>query len=181
MRWTRPLAALPAALEKFLDRALCVAGAVACAQLPEFMQQYLQRLGGHLDEVRQQIAIWRRVAQESGLTLEQLITRYLANADPVVARGGGVVRDLLARADELAAAEAALRHASLWARPFVFLRHLDWGIARGTWQVFRPAVPTTLEGLAYAAVGVALALAVWHGAVKWPLARWRAAREQSNF
>ncbi len=173
----RTLAALAATLEKFLDRALCVAGAVACAQLPEFMQQYLQRLGGHLDEVRQQIATWRRVAQESGLTLEQLITRYLANADPVVTRGGGVVRDLIARAEELAAAESALRNASLWARPFIFLRHFDWGIAHGTWNVFRPAVPTTLEGVAYAVVGVGLALAFYHGAVKWPLERWRAAKE----
>ena len=31
--------------EKLLDRALCVAGAVIFSQAPEFMQQYLQRLG----------------------------------------------------------------------------------------------------------------------------------------
>ena len=29
-----------------LDRALCVAGTVLFSQIPEFMQQYLQRLGG---------------------------------------------------------------------------------------------------------------------------------------
>ncbi len=177
MAWKRTLATLAAALEKILDRALCVAGAVACAQLPEFMQQYLQRLGGHLDEARRQLENFARVARESGLSLADYIARLSANADAPVAKTGAVIRDLATRVDELAAAEAALRGASVWTRPFVFLRHLDTEIARGTWTVFRPAVPTTFEGLVYAAVGVVLALAVWHGAVKWPLARWRAARE----
>jgi hypothetical protein len=177
MNWTRPLAALAATLEKFLDRTLGAAGAVACAQLPEFMQQYLQRLGGHLDEARRQLAAFARVAREAGLSLPDYIARLSGNPDAVVAKTGGVIRDLAARVDELAAAEKALREASAWARPWVFLRQLDTEIASGTWGVFRPAVPTTWEGLVYAAVGVALALAIYHGAVKWPLARWRAAKE----
>ena len=93
------------------------------------------------------------------------------------AKTGGVVRDLAARVDELAAAEAALRDASVWMRPFVFLRHIDREVAHGTWGVFRPAVPTTLEGLAYAAGGVVLAFAVYHAAVKRPLRRLLRARE----
>lgn len=178
MDWTRPLACLAGTLEKFLDRALCVAGAIACAQLPEFMQQYLQRLGGHLDEARRQLENFARVARESGLSLADYIARLSANADAPVAKTGAVIRDLAARVDALAAAERALREASAWERPFIFLRHLDRDIAGGTWGVFRPAVPTTWEGLAYAAVGVALSLVIYHGAVKWPLARWRAAREK---
>jgi hypothetical protein len=178
MQWGKPLAALAAALEKTLDRALCAAGAVACAQLPEFMQQYLQRLGGHLDEARRQLESFARVARESGLSLADYIARLSANADAPVAKTGGVIRDLAARVDELAAAERALRETSAWTRPFVFLRDLDRDIAGGTWGVFRPAVPTTLEGLMYAAAGVVLALAIYHAAVKWPLARWRAARER---
>ncbi|MEI6861828.1 MAG: DUF2937 family protein [Verrucomicrobiota bacterium] len=171
MRWTRPLTALTAGLERFFDRALCVAGAAACAQLPEFMQHYLQRLGGHLDEARRQLAIFSRTAQEAGLTLQQYVERLSGNADHVAARTGSIVHDLAGRVDELAAAEAALRGASAWSRPILFLRYFDREIADGTWTVFRPALPMTLEGLLYALGGVGLMLAFYHGGIKWPLQR----------
>ena len=172
-RTLRPVAS---AGEKLLDRTLCVVGAVLGTQLPEFMQQYLQRLGGHLDEARRQLEIFARVAREAGMTLPQLTERLSANADPAMARMGGVVRDAAARVDELAAAESALRHASLWSRPFVFLRHLDGGIAHNTWTVFRPAVPTTIEGLVYAAVGMMAVMALYQLAVVRPFRSWQQAR-----
>ncbi|HWA11394.1 MAG TPA: DUF2937 family protein [Opitutaceae bacterium] len=171
-----PVRRLLGAAEGLLDRALCVAGAVILSQAPEFMQQYLQRLGGHLDEARLQLRQFQQAAEQSGLTLDRLITQTNANADPAVARLGGVMADAVARTDALAAAEAAIAHASLWARPFVFLRHLDPAIARATWGVFKPAVPTTAEGLVYAVLGMIVLLALYHGGVKYPVACWRRAR-----
>ncbi len=159
----RPLAT---AAGRILDRALCVAGALLGSQLPEFMQQYLQRLGGHLDEARRQLEIFQRVARQAGMTLVQFTDRLSANADPAMARMGGVVRDAAARVDELAGAETALRQASLWTRPFVFLRHLDAGIAHNTWSAFRPAVPTTVEGLVYATAGLLIVMALYHGCLR---------------
>lgn len=144
------------------DRILCVAGAVLFSQGPEFMQQYLQRLGGHLDEARRQVATFQRTAVDSGLTLERFISQTSANADPAVAKLAGVISASVERADALAAAHGALLHATLWERPFVFLRHLDSTIARSTAAVYQPAVPTTLEGLIYALLGMMLALALYH-------------------
>ncbi len=102
-------------------------------------------------------------------TLEEYIARFGTNSDTVVVRTGGVLRDLMARVDELAADEAALRGVSAWARPLVFQRYFDREIVRDTWAVFRPARPATLEGLTYAFVGVGLALVLYHRVVKWPL------------
>lgn len=157
------------AADGLLDRVLCVAGAVLFSQAPEFMQQYLQRLGGHLDEARFQLAQFQRAAAQSGLTLERLISQTTANSDPAVARLGGVMTDAVQRADALAQAQDAILHASLWTRPFVFLRHMDSDIARATWTIFRPAVPTTAEGLVYALVGVAVLLGLYHLGVKYPV------------
>jgi len=171
MRWTWPLRPFASAGEKLLDRALCVAGAVLFSQLPEFFQQYLQRLGGHLDEARRQLEQFRRAAAQSGLTLDRLIAETSAQTDPAVARLGRILADASHRVDSLAASENALRAASAWARPFVFLRHFDPAIAHATWAVFRPAVPATLEGLAYAILGMALMLALYHGAVRGPVLR----------
>jgi hypothetical protein len=72
----------------------------------------------------------------------------------------------------------ALREASWWARPFVFLRHADTAIAQATWQVFKPAVPTTLEGLVYALVGVAVALFIVQVFFIWPVRVWRNRRRR---
>jgi hypothetical protein len=165
--------------ERLLDRILCVLGAVLFSQVPEFMQQYLQRLGGHLDEARLTISRFRDAAAQSGSTLDQLVANSAQNPDPSMRNVGGVIQGAIARADELASADAALRGASVWTRPFVFLRHADWGIAKATWEIYRPAVPTTAEGFIYAGAGILFALAVYYLGVRAPIAalyRRRAAR-----
>lgn len=160
-----------AGAERLLDRVLCVAGAVLFSQLPEFMQQYLQRLGGHLDEARLELDRLREAAAHSGLALDQLVSSAGGSPDSPAGKLAGLFRSSLARVDELSAAESAIRHASAWARPFVFAAHLDPGIARATWSVFRPAVPTTAEGALYAGAGMVLALAAYHLGLRGPVAR----------
>ncbi len=148
--------------DRLIDRILCVLGAGLFSQAPEFMQQYLQRLGGHLDEARRQLGIFKDTASQAGVTLDQLVQRTGANSDPGIARLGGVMTESVARTNSLQSAQDALTQASLWERPFVFLRHLDLEIARATWAIYKPAVPTTLEGLVYALAGMLVFLALYH-------------------
>jgi hypothetical protein len=157
--------------ERLLDRILCVLGAVLFSQLPEFMQQYLQRLEGHLDEARMQLGRLREAAAQSGTSLDQLLAGAGRNPDSSAGQLGSLVRASVARVDELAAADSALRHASVWTRPFAFAEHVDLGIARATLGVFRPAVPTTAEGFLYAGAGIVLVLAAYHLGVREPVAR----------
>lgn len=152
--------------DRLTDRILCVVGAVLFSQGPEFMQQYLQRLGGHLDEARRQLAAFQRTASEAGLTLEAFIRQTAATPDADVARLAGVMQESVDRVASLAAAHDALAHAALWERPLVFLRHLDPAIARTTGAVYQPAVPTTLEGALYAFAGMVLVLALYHVGAK---------------
>jgi len=167
MRWLKPIFSAGASL---VDRILCAISAVFFSQAPEFMQQYLQRLGGHLAEARRHLAQFEVISKQSGKTVQELAAQYAANADPAVVSMSKVVNDAELRVSTLGAAEAALRDASVWSRPFVFLRDLDWEIARGTSNVFKPAVPTTLEGMLYGLVGVVVILALYHGLLS-PLVR----------
>lgn len=180
MRLTRPLQSFFSAGDGLIDRLLCVVGAVLCSQLPEFIQQYLQRLGGHLDEARRQLGQFQEIAAKSGLTFDQLMEKSREASEASVARLGQLMHDTVVRVDALAAADTAIRDASFLSRPFVFLRHGDLSIARATWGVFRPAVPTTVEGMLYAVLGMLLMLALYHGAVRYPVRcawRRRAARQ----
>jgi len=179
VRLTRPIKSALTKGEGLIDRLLCVMGAVLFSQLPEFIQQYLQRLGGHLDEARRQLDQFREVATKSGLTLDQLMAKSQANAEETVARLGQLMHATAARVDALAGADAAIRHASILTRPFVFIRHADFSIVRATWSIFKPAVPTTVEGMLYAGLGVLMILAFYHGAVRYPVRRvWRRRAER---
>jgi hypothetical protein len=157
--------------ERLLDRILCVVGAVLFSQFPEFMQQYLQRLEGHLDEARLVVDRFRDAAAQSGMTLEQLAAGAAQNPDPSMGKLGAVISAASARVNELAGADAAIRGATIFTKPFVFLAHMDRGIARATLSIYRPAVPTTAEGFAYAAVGILVVLAVYHVGIRGPIAR----------
>jgi len=149
-----------------IDRLLCVLGAILFSQGPEFMQQYLQRLGGHLQEAQRQLALFREAATRSGRTLEEFIVQTRTNADAGVVQLSSVMSDAIDRTASLQAAHDALIHSSLWARPFVFIRHLDPAIAHATWAAYLPAVPTTLEGLLYAFSGMLFFLLFYHFGVK---------------
>lgn len=174
----RPGKALLNAGDGLLDRILCVAGTVIFSQVPEFMQQYLQRLGGHLDEARRQLQQFQNAATQSGLTLEQLIGQTTTNADAAVAKLGGVMTEAVTRVQTLETAQAAIHDASLWSRPFVFVQHVDSSIARATWTIFKPAVPTTVEGLVYSLAGMLVLLSVYHLGIKYPVSRAFAGRAQ---
>lgn len=175
--WLAPLRPIGRFGETLFDRVLCVLGAVGLSQAPEFFQQYLQRLGGHLDEARRQLAGFEAVAKQSGMTLAEFVEVAKSETSDRVDRLLDQVAGIQARVDELASAEAALREASVWERPFVFVSHLDPDIAARTWEVFKPAVPVTPEGFVYAAAGMLLALGLYQLAVAWParslMRRWK--------
>jgi hypothetical protein len=172
----KPGRALLDAGDSLLDRALCVIGAVAFSQIPEFMQQYLQRLGGHLDEARRQLLQFQQAAAHSGLTLDRLIGQTAANADPAVSKLGGVMSEAMDRVAALETAQSAIQNASLWSRPFIFVQKVDPAIAHATWTIFKPAVPTTAEGLVYALIGMLVLIAVYHLGIRYPIARARSRR-----
>ena len=159
-----------------LDRVLAVAGAVLFSQAPEFFQQYLQRLGGHLDEARRILAQFEQNAGQAGLTLADYIRRTAANADTAVARLADTMAAAVERVQSLQAAHDALRDAPAWTRPFAFLRHADWEIVRATGAVFKPAVPVTLEGGLYAFAGMLIFLGLYHLL----LSRWIAPRTRTR-
>jgi hypothetical protein len=159
------------AIEGFLDRLVCVLGAVCAAQAPEFLQQYLQRLGGALGFAHEQLRAFEAAAQAAGKPWARFVADTIANPDPGLAKLGTTMADTATRVDELATAQAALLDASVWSRPWAFLRHLETGIAHDTLAAYQPAVPTTAEGLVYAAAGLAVAFGLWHLLVRLPLRR----------
>lgn len=130
------------------------------SQLPEFAQQYRQRLGGAVDELTTIVDRFSADASNAGMDKAQAIAKLQSNAD-VLARGRG--RDMtqtIERRDRLAAQQARFSKAGPVGRLIVFAENVDPDIARRAWSDYEPAVPTTTEGFATAGAGAIFGYAV---------------------
>jgi hypothetical protein len=144
-----------------LDRLCVVAGAFIGSQIPEFMQQYTQRLAGHVDELQRLLNQIRQVATYSNKTLEQYIQKFISSSDPDFVHQGEFMQGMLVRCDELYQSLIHLMHSSMWMRPFTFFKELQYDIAHSTFVSFQPGINLSLEGLCYAGMGVGLGWACY--------------------
>jgi hypothetical protein len=134
------------------------AGASATAQFPEFYQQYLQRLGGRVDQAVLQANRIREAAAAENLTLSNYLDSFLTSQVSAHRRQGEILIQELDDADRLRDSLDALTRSQIWERPFVMLSQADTDILQAAATVFKPAVPITPEGFVYAAVGVVLGI-----------------------
>ena len=56
-------------------------GAIGGSQIPRFVQEYEQRLGGALQELTRQLAEYRRVADTAGLSFADYLDRLRSSTD----------------------------------------------------------------------------------------------------
>jgi hypothetical protein len=143
-------------LNGLLDRATALLGALILAQFPQFYGQYLQRLGGHIDELRRTVEVYEQAAAALGVSLEQYIEEHLAAESEVITSSGEIILNLVGRLWQLESSFQALIQAAPLTRWLIFIRHADWAVARQCLYRFTPGVPTTFEGLIYAGAGLLL-------------------------
>ena len=147
MRWT---------LRKFdalLGTVVAALAGLGFAQFPAFIQQYLQRLGGHVDEA--QLNLSQITGNASVRALDAPVRQVLAVS-------------LEARVSDLEAGEQAIGGAAASVRPFIFVRELDIDIAVATLRAFEPALPLSMAGLIYGLAGIVVGW-LFYEALKTPV------------
>jgi hypothetical protein len=145
---------------RILALAIGLFGALAASQMPEFAQQYRQRLGGAIEELRRVVGRFDDNAQASGLGRDQAIAQLRDNQDPLVRRQGEATGEVVARLSRLERQRDDFASAGPFGRVLVLLRQADPGLARATYLDFEPAVPATSEGVVTAGIGF---VAFWAG------------------
>lgn len=152
-----------------------LAGGVAASQLPEYAQQYRQRLGGAIDELARVMAEFDADAARHGLTREQGISRLISNTDVFVTDRGVRVREDSARLARLERQREIFRSSGAFRRIAVMATDADTTIASRAWAQFEPGVPVTIEGAAMGGAG----FLAGYGALRfllWPVGRRRKLR-----
>jgi hypothetical protein len=135
-----------------------VAGAGSFSQFPTYYQQYLQRLGGRLDQAQIQVTRIEAAAQKEGMTLAQYIDKFTTSADSTHQQQGAVLRAEIADLHQLREAVTALTQAGPLERPLRLMQHIDTETARSALGDFALGLPLTTEGMVYAAIGLVFGL-----------------------
>ena len=144
-----------------LGLALALLGGALAAQAPEFAQQYAQRLGGTLDELRRVVSGFEADAAATGRSRDDAVARLRGDGDPLVARRGEAARQDIARLAALDRQRRDLAEAGgPLGRVVALMRDPDLALARATYQDYAPAIPTTADGLTAGLLGF---LATWAG------------------
>jgi hypothetical protein len=126
---------------------------VAASQIPEFVQQYRQRLGGALDELTAIVRQFDVDAAGVGMDRPKAIATLNDNPDPLARGRGRAMQDAVQRRERLADQDRKFRTDGPLARLVAFAEDFDPQLASRTWADFEPAVPTTPEGLVCAGAG----------------------------
>jgi hypothetical protein len=138
-----------------------IAGVILLAQFPQFYNQYLQLLSGHRAELVYQVDQMQDAAKASNKSLTEWIRKFTLNADKEIAQQGSIMQKLIERLEGFTQAEKAFSQASLFTKPFLFIRHADTDILRDTFAQFKWGFNFTIETLAYALIGFLLGLLVF--------------------
>lgn len=146
---------------RILALAIGVLSGLTASQAPEFAQQYRQRLGGAIDELRRVVTRFDENAQASGLSRDQAISNLRANPEPLVKKQGDASQEVAERLGRLERQRQSLAAAGPFERLLVTLREADPGLARATYLDYEPAWPVTAEGFAAGGIGFLLGWVVF--------------------
>lgn len=141
---------------RILTGALIVTGAVCASQVPEFAQQYRQRIGGAVDELKTFVTRFDDDARSESLNRDQALSRHLASTDPLFQKRGVAMQETIRRLDRLSTQSRAMQDDSAFVRLVNFAAYSDSELVSKTFNTFEPAVPVTAEGGIMAAIGAFL-------------------------
>ncbi|WP_299742984.1 DUF2937 family protein [uncultured Tateyamaria sp.] len=154
-----------------------VLGGALASQLPEFSQQYRQRLGGAVDALAQVVADFDASAQAEGLTRTAALAQMHGTA--FLDRRRADMTRTFGRYDQLRMDLIALNGAGPLLRTYYVARSRDTEVATAALSSFEPAVPLTAAGGIFAATGLLTGLLTVWAALKlllWPFGRRQPAR-----
>lgn len=132
---------------------MAAVGLATTSQAPEFAQQYRQRLGGAVEELRDVAKTFDKDAKTSEMTREEALISMKRSADRFSRDRGFSMEETLERFEGLAVQQTKLEKAPPVLRPVEVLQNPDPKVIGEAWRIFEPAVPLTLAGMVWGLLG----------------------------
>jgi hypothetical protein len=132
-----------------------IAGGLICgaalSQFPEYSQQYVQRMGGALDELSTVVLDFDISAKASGYSREEALG-VMTGTEFLDARQSDMKR-AFKRFDTLSEDYSRLQYANAFSRLAYVARMRDSEVLNGTTKDFKPGVPLTFDGAGFVGLG----------------------------
>lgn len=149
---------------RFIAGVAGIAGAVIGSQAPGYTLQYMQNLTGRVDELRPIVEQFDADVGKYGYTRDRALIEC-ETADGLLEALCTGYATTIRRFELLSAHLEELKAAGPYVRPLILMREAAENevirdIGESVMKEFKPAVPVTLDGAAYAAGGFAV---LWGG------------------
>lgn len=128
--------------------------ALVASQLPEYTQQYRQRLGGAIDELKAILAEFDAETARLSLDRAEGIARLRTNPDELARLRGVDVETTVARDARLERQQAAFATAGPVEQYWVLTSDFDPRVGSRAYADFQPAIPVTSAGLVAGLAGL---------------------------
>lgn len=131
-----------------IDKLVFFATALVGMQVPMWLVQYQQRLGGQLDEASLHLGRYQVIADtHTDGDLMTLVTQFRSAADPATREAGHVIWQLHDRVQELSQQAGLLSESNVFQQLMHLSRHLNMDLARSTMDSFQPGLLLNLDAL----------------------------------
>ena len=156
-------------IKGLLDKIFFTVGAIVFLQLPHFIEQYTQRMGGYAASQTEQIKEYQAIADEhfSG-DIEAYKQRLEQNTDPAVVESAQQISKRLKSAQSIQKDLQVFEHEPLWYQVPYFITHFKTDLVKGTAQNFSPGLPINLWAWGYGLLGGVLFSLIFNGAIRIP-------------
>lgn len=140
-------------INTLIDRCMFTLMFILGVQLPEFINQYIQRLSGHLEESKKQLTNYQSLAEQyfdGNITL--LIKQYKSNTDPIIVDTATVVEQLMQRTHYLSNHLNSINTEDYLQQLIHFASEFDPQLISKTAEFYKLAIPLNVNALSTGAV-----------------------------
>lgn len=156
-------------IKQLLDKICFACGVIVFLQLPHFIDQYTQRIGGYAESKQQQLNQYQSIANRNfNGDLELLIDGFKRSNDAAVRETGRNISLTQTDVMQLQKEITVLNEQSLLKKTLFLTTHLRINLAKGTLRVFQPGVPLNLWALLYGLAGGLLFSLLFNGCIQAP-------------
>lgn len=135
-------------INTLIDRCMFTLMFILGVQLPEFINQYIQRLSGHLEESKKQLLNYQSLAEQyfdGNITL--LIKQYKSNSDPIIVDSASVIEQLVQRTHYLSTHLNAINTEDYFQQLLQFATQFDAQLVTKTAEFYQLAIPLNINAL----------------------------------
>jgi len=141
-----------------------LSGAAGVSQFPEYSQQYMQRLGGAVDELSRFMDDFDQDAAALDMSREAALVDLAKGGEMGSARAETMV-ETIDRHARLSGDLDEMQNLGPFSRARHAARFTDSELAGRVWENYKPAMPVTFEGAIFAGIGFLGGLALFSGVI----------------